>query len=111
MAILLKFCITNIIFMDNVYIYFFRFMETEIHSFLRYLGGTDCGSGAVLGSGEVKVNELDSDCKEASVCGEAGDGDATYDALIKGYPESCVTTRSQLLLCSGMAGGFPSRAL
>ena len=45
-------------------------METEIHSFLRYLGGTDCGSGAVLGSGEVKVNELDSDCKEASVCGE-----------------------------------------
>lgn len=90
---------------------FFRFMGTEIPLFLKYLGGTHSGSGAVLGSGEAKVNEVDSDCKEASVCAEAGDGDATYDALIKGYPQCCVTARSQLLLCSGMAGGFPVRDL
>ena len=39
-------------------------MGTEIPLFLKYLEGTHSGSGAVLGSGEAKVNEVDSDCKE-----------------------------------------------
>lgn len=33
-------------------------METEIHLFLRYCAGIHSGSGAVLGFGDAKVNEL-----------------------------------------------------
>ena len=90
-------------------------MGTEIHLFLKYFVGIHSGSGAVLGSGDAKVNELDSGCKETSVCGEAGgragDSDAACDTLIKVYPECRVATRSQLLLCLGMAEGFPVRDL
>lgn len=42
MAILRQFCITNIIFVDNMYI-FFGFIGTEIPLFLKYLGGTHSG--------------------------------------------------------------------
>lgn len=55
-------------------------METEIHLFLRYCVGIHSGSGAVLGSGDAKVNELDSGCKETSVCGEAGGWAGDSDA-------------------------------
>lgn len=43
MAILLQFCITNIIFVDNHVYIFFGFIGTEIPLFLKYLGGTHSG--------------------------------------------------------------------
>lgn len=33
------------------------------------------------------------------------------DALIKGYPECCATTGSQLLLCPGSSQGLPRQGL
>lgn len=87
-------------------------METEIHLFLRYCVGIHSGSGAVLGSGDAKVNELDSGCKETSVCGEAGgwagDNDAVWYSN-QGVPR--MPCGRQLLLCLGMAEGFPVRDL
>lgn len=87
MTILRTIYITNIIYTFIIYICFFCRMGIEIHLFLKCLLNTYSWSGAVLGFGDTKVNELDPGCNGASVLGEVDRGAGDCGALIKVCPE------------------------
>lgn len=85
-------------------------MGTKSPSFLTYLLSTHPGPGAVLDSGDAKVNDTAAQKPQAvgrQTGGQAGGRDAARDTLIKAYPECHAATKIQLLSCPQGGRGLP----